>query len=158
MVFLRLFFILLCVTSSHAQPLLTFPSLGEAQPNFRNQSTLTVEERINLIKTALVFTPSQSKYWPDIEVALLDYYAIRTIHRQEIQVEANKRRETQTMLDPVARLQMTARHMRENADKTENLARKLSYLYPLLDNIQKKRISPLLPRQYEPRASLLRLE
>jgi hypothetical protein len=162
MVFLRLFFLVLCVnfcvTVSHAQSLFPFPPISDISPNSRGQTRLSVEERIVLIKTTLAFTPSQSKYWPDIEVALLDYYAIRTTQRQEIQEDSNKRREAQIPLDPVVRLQMTARHQRENADKTENLARKLSYLYPLLDNAQKKRITALLPRQNEPRSNLSRME
>jgi hypothetical protein len=152
----RLFF-LFCVSvmvtgqSVTGQGLSPFPPMSDIMPQRQELSRMNAEERVSLIKANLALTPSQTKYWADIEVALVELLELRDIQRKETTDELVKRREANLAPDPVRRLQLNSKHLRENADKTENLSRKLSYLYPLLDAGQKRRLTALLPRQGEPR-------
>ncbi len=105
-----------------------------------------VDARIAAVKAGLKLTPDQEKLWPAVETSVRDFAKLR-IDRANARMEERKAREananSETLPNPVERLQKRADNMAATAAALKKIAGAADPLYKTLDDGQKRRLAVL---------------
>jgi len=117
------------------------------------------DAKIAAVHAGLKLTPDQEKLWPPVEAAVRDFARLR-IDRANARMEerknersddARKSERSETLDNPVARLQKRADDMAATAAALKKIAETADPLYKTLDDGQKRRLAILTRMDGGPR-------
>lgn len=137
--------------TAQGQSMSPFNGIGDtlpSQPNIQEARNAALG-KIALIKRALNLTHDQEPAWRSLEKSLVEYEFARIDHALEMRDFLEYRRKRSLGIDPVERMQISSKQLRETSDNLVEIAKNLQPLLDVLNDNQKRKLFTMLPRANE---------